>query len=63
MDWKYNLKCPCCDYEIGMMYAYDEANEFEDWYCTRPEEKDGSLMCGWSESIWVREITHLLEEF
>tara|TARA_R110000772_G_scaffold106300_2_gene208142 strand:- start:926 stop:1114 length:189 start_codon:yes stop_codon:yes gene_type:complete len=62
MNWKEELKCPCCDYHIGLMMSYDENNEYEEWSCNRPDQEDGIMTCGWSESIWIRDITHLLEE-
>ena len=66
MNWKEELKCPCCDYDIGMDISYDESNEYEEWYCLREDivnEPEGYLyLCGWSESIWIRDISHLLED-
>ena len=62
MNWIEELKCPCCGYDISMDIAYDESNEYEEWYCLRPDEDNGVMTCGWSESIWMRDITHLLED-
>ena len=60
-DWKETGKCPWCDHHIGMMFAYDENDEYEEWFCNRTETIDGENSCGWSESIWIRDISHLLK--
>jgi hypothetical protein len=61
MEWKESGKCPWCDADISMMFSYDEYDEYEDWYCTRQEVIDGEHTCGWSEMIYVRDISHLLK--